>query len=188
MLASGRPDPPQLPSQMKECPACGAAMAFSDRHPCCIGCLGVVHALDACLRPSSCAICAVFGPERLRCRLDKALRGATLREGKCTGSGVGDSPRACGSSCKYESSRLVRRHEVPLASATFSSHHNAVSSGGRLRQHELQTCTLILCPRSTSLTTWRRFQFRFADVHMTSPRHDVVCPPEAQGRSYRSGS
>ena len=66
---------------VRDCPGCLSAMAYADLHPGCIGCMGLDHAVEAFVNPSSCSVCCEFTLARLRSRLDKAKRGLAAAKG-----------------------------------------------------------------------------------------------------------
>ena len=158
---------------VKECPGCGSAMAFSDRHTCCIGCLGFDHAVDALITPSSCDICASFGTSRLQSRIDKARRALQQEGTHIVDPDVGQRPKGATGPRQCDQTRS----SVPrvTTSASFSAHHGlscGESSGSSSRRSSSLSHNPFVNPEPPAEMEddLPSYQPSSADVYMTSPR------------------
>ena len=161
---------------VKECPVCASAMAFIDRHPCCIACLGPDHALQALVDSSSCYVCAEMDLSRLQSRYQKARRGLQ-REGTISDPVVGQ--RAAGSIPRHGGHSRTSAAQGAVTCAAFHTHkdtHKGLSSdevsGASSRRSSAVSSNPWVNPEPPADVDddLPSYQPASADVHMTSPR------------------
>ena len=160
---------------VKECPVCASAMAFIDRHPCCIGCLGPDHALQALVDSSSCAVCAEMDLSRLQSRYQKARRGLQ-REGNILDPVAGR--RAAGSVPRHGGHSRTSAARGAVTCAAFHTHtqqqglSSDEASGASSRRSSALSSNPFVNPEPPAEVDDElpSYQSSSADVHMTSPR------------------